>query len=439
MPVPLLDVNAQNHPLSGELEAAFKRILANGQFIMGPDVAAFEEECIPFTGVPDNLGVSSGTDAILLALMALGIGPGDEVLVPAFTFFATAGCVTRVGATPVFCDVCPICFNLDPVHGASLITAKTKAIIPVHLFGQMADMDAIMALAAQHNLFVIEDAAQAFGATYKSKPAGSIGHFGCYSFFPSKNLGALGDAGLLSTNDPALAEKARILRVHGMEPKYHHQAVGGNFRLDTLQAAFLRVKLAHYPAYTAARQANAARYAATLYPIPGVLTADPRDCKCLPQQEARHAAATAHLKSQIPSPISPSVHQPTTSNQQPKPPLSQPSTLNSQPFPSPSLILPAAYPHNSHIWNQYTLRVPGAGRRDALKAHLQSFGIGCEIYYPLTLDQQPCYQSLPSRSELLIAHRLAQEVLSLPAYPEMTAGQQEEGLSSIKNWLGSVL
>lgn len=360
MPVPLLDVNAQNHPLAGELEAAFQRVLRSGQFIMGPDIAAFEQECAPHTGVPHNLGVSSGTDAILLALMALGIGPGDEVIVPAFTFFATAGCVTRLGATPVFADVLPHSFNLDPAHAAALVTEKTKAIIPVHLFGQMADMDPIMALAQQHNLFVIEDAAQAFGATRNGKPAGSIGHFGCYSFFPSKNLGALGDAGLLSSAHPDLAEKARILRVHGMEPKYYHQFVGGNFRLDTLQAAFLRVKLAHYPAYTAARQANAGRYTAA---------------------------------------------------------------LSAAGFPG---LLPIADPKNGHIWNQYTLRLPAPGQRDALKAHLQSAGIGCEIYYPLTLDQQPCYQSLPPRAPLPIAHALAQEVLSLPVYPEMTAAQQDE-------------
>ncbi len=399
MPVPLLDVNAQNHPLASELEAAFHRVLSSGQFIMGPDVAAFEQECATHTGVPHNLGVSSGTDAILLALMALEVGPGDEVLVPAFTFFATAGCVTRVGATPVFCDVCPICFNLDPVHAATLITAKTKAIIPVHLFGQMADMDAIMALAGQHNLFVIEDAAQAFGATYKGKPAGSIGHFGCYSFFPSKNLGALGDAGLLSTYDPALAERARILRVHGMEPKYYHQAVGGNFRLDTLQAAFLRVKLQHYAAYTAARLANAARYTTALSELPAVLIADPRDCKCLPRQEDRQSAGISNFKSQS----------------------------------FPALILPVAYPHNGHIWNQYTLRVPGAGRRDALKAHLQSSGIGCEIYYPLSVDQQPCYHSLPPRAELTVAHRLASEVLSLPVYPEMNQPQQTKVISAVKD------
>ena len=424
MPVPLLDVNAQNHPLAAELTAAFARVLASGQFINGPDVPAFEAECAPFTGVPHNLGVSSGTDAILLALMALGIGPGDEVIVPAFTFFATAGCVSRVGATPVFADVCPICFNLDPVHAAGLITAKTKAIIPVHLFGQMADMDAIMALATQHNLYVIEDAAQAFGATYKGKPAGSIGHFGCYSFFPSKNLGALGDAGLLSTSDPTLAARVRILRVHGMEPKYYHQEIGGNFRLDTLQAALLRVKLAHYPAYTAARQANAARYQAALSPLPGVLTADPRDCKCLPRQDTRHTEAISNLKSQI--------SDSNLENSKLKSEISNPnvqiSNLKSQ---IPRLILPVAYPHNGHIWNQYTLRVPGEGRREALKTHLQSAGIGCEIYYPLTLDQQPCYQSLPPRAALPVSHRLATEVISLPVYPELPPARLEEVIQQL--------
>ncbi len=392
MPVPLLDVNAQNHPLATELEAAFQRVLQSGQFIMGPDVPAFEQECKDFTGVPHNLGVSSGTDAILLALMALGIGPGDEVIVPAFTFFATAGCVTRVGATPVFADVCPVCFNLDPAHAASLITPRTKAIIPVHLFGQMADMDAIMALAKQHNLYVIEDAAQAFGATYKGKPAGSIGHFGCYSFFPSKNLGALGDAGLLATNDASLYEKARILRTHGMKPKYYHQEVGANFRLDSLQAAFLRVKLQHHSTYTAARQANAARYTSLLASTEGVTIANPTDCQCITKQDLRHQSS------------------------------------------SPRIILPVAYPNNSHTWNQYTLRVLGEGRRNALKAHLQSHGIGCEIYYPLTLDRQPCYKSLPYCSDLSIAHRLAEEVLSLPVYPELTSAQQDEVITILQSF-----
>ncbi len=393
MPVPLLDVNAQNDPLAAALEAAFQRVLRSGQFIMGPEVAAFEADCAPLTGCTHNLGVSSGTDAILLALMALGIGPGDEVIVPAFTFFATAGCVSRVGATPVFADVCPICFNLDPAHAASLITPRTKAMIPVHLFGQMADMDALMALAKSHGLYVIEDAAQAFGASAQGRPAGSFGHFGCYSFFPSKNLGALGDAGLLATSDPALAERARMLRVHGMEPKYCHQGVGGNFRLDTLQAAFLRVKLPHYPSYTAARQANAENYRVALSPLPGLVQADARDCQCLPRQAAR---------------------------------------LSQSPAASPRLILPVAYPQNEHIWNQYTLRVPGPGQRDALKAHLLGQGIGCEIYYPLSLDQQPCYQNLPQRSDLPVAHLLAQEVLSLPVYPELSRPQQDEVIAAVQ-------
>lgn len=382
VPVALLDVNAQNHPLSGELEAAFRRVLRSGQFIMGPEVAEFEKETAAFTGVPHNLGVSSGTDAILLALMTLGIGPGDEVIVPAFTFFATAGCVSRVGATPVFCDVQEDSFNLDPAKAASLITPKTKAIIPVHLFGQMADMDEIMAIAAQHGLHVIEDAAQAFGATYKGQPAGSIGHFGCFSFFPSKNLGALGDAGLLSTRDPILAERARILRVHGMEPKYYHQEVGANFRIDTLQAAFLRVKLRHYPAYTAARQINASRYEAALK-------------SSSPFTAAAGDDGIANAK----------------------------------------IVLPASRTERSHIWNQYTIRVIGPGKRDALKAHLQSLDIGCEIYYPLTLDQQPCFRLLSSRTEPATARRLAGEVLSLPIYPELGHQRQEIVCASILEFL----
>ena len=246
MKVPLLDVNAQNLPLERELTETFTRVLHSGRFIMGPEVVALEEEVADFVGASHGIGVSSGTDAILLALMALGIGPGDEVLCPTFTFFATAGCVSRVGATPVFVDACPVCFNLDVEDAASKVTARTKAIIPVHLFGQSADMDAVMELAGKHGLKVIEDGAQAIGSRYKGRDCGSIGDFGTYSFFPSKNLGGFGDGGMLVCNDPDLADKARVLRMHGSKPKYYHKYIGGNFRLDPLQAALLRVKLRHY-------------------------------------------------------------------------------------------------------------------------------------------------------------------------------------------------
>ena len=395
MKVPLLDVNAQNLPLEAELTAAFTSVLRSGQFIMGPEVEAFEKECAAMVEAKHGIGCSSGTDAILLALMALGIGPGDEVIVPTFTFFATAGCVARVGATPVFVDSCPVCFNIDTVKAAAKITPKTKAIIPVHLFGQSADMDAVMALAKAHNLFVIEDGAQAIGAKYKGKPVGSIGHFGTYSFFPSKNLGGFGDGGFLVTNDDALAERARLLRTHGSKPKYYHKMVGGNFRLDPLQAALLRVKLGHYDRYTLQRQANASRYTEQLGALPGVVLADPAHCKCAGTQDAALAAAGAKL------------------------------------------VLPVPYAHNDHIWNQYTLRVIGEGRRDALKEHLTAAGIGCEIYYPVTMDQQECfaYTSDACRSECGTAHRLAGEVISIPIFPELSTAQQDVVIGSIAAWL----
>ena len=270
MNVNLLDLKAQNGALEPELQEAFLRVLRSGHFILGPEVERFERALAEFTGAKHALGVSSGTDAILLALMALGIGPGDEVLCPSFTFFATAGCVARVGATPVFVDSCPVCFNLDVRDAARRITPRTKAIIPVHLFGQAAEMDGVLALARQHGLRVIEDAAQALGATYRGKQVGTLGDFGTISFYPSKNLGALGDAGALLTNDTALFERARILRTHGMDPKYYHRVVGGNFRLDALQAAMLSVKLPHFNGYTVARRRNAALYQDWLSLLPGV-------------------------------------------------------------------------------------------------------------------------------------------------------------------------
>ena len=219
MNVSLLDLKAQNRALEPELQAAFERVLRSGHFILGPEVEQFEAALAAFTGAKHALGVSSGTDAILLALMALGLGPGDEVLCPTFTFFATAGCIARVGARPVFVDSCPVCFNLDLRDAARRITPRTKALLPVHLFGQAADMDGVLELAQAHGLRVIEDAAQSLGATYRGRQAGTIGDCGTLSFFPTKNLGALGDAGALVTNDSALFERARILRMHGMEPK----------------------------------------------------------------------------------------------------------------------------------------------------------------------------------------------------------------------------
>ncbi|HSJ02018.1 MAG: DegT/DnrJ/EryC1/StrS family aminotransferase [Verrucomicrobium sp.] len=395
MSVPLLDVNAQNHPLEAQFTEAFQRVFRTGHFIMGTEVTAFEQEIAGLVGSRHALGISSGTDALLLALMALDIGPGDEVLCPAFTFFATAGCISRTGATPVFVDACPICFNLDVNDARKKVTSRTKAIVPVHLFGQSADMDSIQALAAECGLKVVEDAAQAIGATYKGRSVGTLSEFGCYSFFPSKNLGGLGDGGLLVTEDDALADRARSLRNHGMNPKYYHSDIGGNFRLDALQAAFLRVKIPHYATYTAKRRGNAAYYTERLSQIPGVKIANPAHCGCSETQSRELQAEGVRV------------------------------------------VLPVAYEHNGHIWNQYTLRVIGEGQREALRQHLAGKQIGCEIYYPVTMDQQVCFANLPeaSRTGCEVSHRLAQEVLSIPIYPELSSAQREEVAQGIESIL----
>lgn len=372
MAVPLFDTKIQNNALAADLQAAFARVLASGMFILGPEVQAFERQCADYLGVRHALGISSGTDAILLALMALDIGPGDEVLCPSFTFFATAGCVARTGAKPVFCDVRADTFNLDVADAARRITPRTKAILPVHLYGQAADMEAINALARKHGLKVVEDAAQAVGATQGSRRAGSLGDFGAFSFFPTKNLGAFGDAGLLTTDDDRLAEHARLLRTHGAHPKYYHQFVGGNFRLDAVQAALLAVKLPHLDGYAQRRAANAARYTAHFAKLPGVGT---------------------------------------------------------------TLILPTAQPGNGHIWNQYTLRLPGAGRREALRDWLAARQIGTEIYYPVPLHAQACFAALgQTDADLPVSARLAEEVLSIPIFPELMQAQQDEVIAAISEF-----
>ena len=380
MTVSLLDLSAQHQALEHELREAFARVLKSGHFILGPEVERLEKMVAEFTGAKHALGVSSGTDAILLALMALGIGPGDEVLCPSFTFFATAGCVARVGAKPVFVDSDPVTFNLDVDDAERRITARTKAIIPVHLFGQAADMDRVTALARSRNLRVIEDAAQSLGAVFGTQQTGTMGDFGTISFFPTKNLGALGDAGALLANDDELFQRARILRVHGSEPKYHHHVIGGNFRLDALQAALLGVKLPHLNDYTASRQRNAALYAETLGALPGVGTARATDKKT-------------------------------------------------------ALLLPTVVAGRNHIWNQYTLRVLH-GRRDALRAHLTARGIGSEIYYPIPLHEQQCFAYLGHRpGDFPVAHQLAGEVLSLPIYPELGTTAIGEVCAAIAEFL----
>jgi dTDP-4-amino-4,6-dideoxygalactose transaminase len=269
MSVPLLDLDAQYRPLREEILAAITRVCDSQRFIMGPEIDSLERELCVLLGVKHAIAVSSGTDALLLALMALGITAGDEVVTTTYSFFATAGAIVRVGARPVLVDIDPATFNIDPVQAAAAITPRTRAIMPVHLFGLGADMDPIMDAANRAGIPVIEDAAQAIGSTYRSRPLGTIGAFGCFSFFPSKNLGAFGDAGLLTSEDDELAARARLLRTHGMRPKYYHHLVGANFRMDALQAAVLRVKAPHLAGWTDGRRANAARYR-TLFQAAGL-------------------------------------------------------------------------------------------------------------------------------------------------------------------------
>jgi dTDP-4-amino-4,6-dideoxygalactose transaminase len=258
--VPLLDLKSQYLAIKEEIDAAIARVVDGQHFINGPEVGGLEADVCKYSNVAHCIAVSSGTDALLVALMALNVGPGDEVITTPFTFFATVGAIVRVGATPVFVDIDPATFNIDPNAIAAKITPRTKAIIPVHLYGQCAEMDPILVVARKHNIAVVEDAAQAIGSEYKGRRAGSMGTVGCFSFFPSKNLGAFGDGGAVVTNDAGLASKIRLLRTHGAQPKYFHKIVGGNFRLDTIQAAILQVKLKYLDGWTARRQMNAAFY-----------------------------------------------------------------------------------------------------------------------------------------------------------------------------------
>ena len=369
--VPLLDLNQQNQPLAAELKDTFARVLDSSQFILGPEVTEFERQVAAGVGATHAIGVSSGTDALLLSLMALDIGPGDEVLCPSFTFFATAGSVSRTGATPVFVDSLDDDFNLDLENAARRVTNKTKAIIPVHLFGQAADMDAVQRLASAHDLMVLEDAAQSMGTQFGEKKAGTMGDLCAFSFFPSKNLGGFGDGGMITTNDDALAERVRILRVHGGAPKYYHKAIGGNFRLDPLQAALLRAKLGHLPVYIAKRRANAATYLERL-------------SESTPVREGR-------------------------------------------------LLLPSEMSGRTHTWNQFTIRVTN-GKRDALMEHLAANQIGSAIYYPVPLHRQECFSNLAGvEARLPICEKMADEVLSIPIYPELSTEQIDHVINTIAN------
>jgi dTDP-4-amino-4,6-dideoxygalactose transaminase len=270
-PIPVLDLSPQLQALRSELDAAIARVLESGQFIMGPEVSAFEAEAARYLGVKHAIGVNSGTDALVIGLRALGVGPGDEVLTTPFSFFATAESISMVGAKPVFVDIEEDSFNLDPGKLEAAITEKTRAIMPVHLYGRPADMDAVLEVAARHGLRVVEDCAQSFGARHQGRQTGTLGDVGAYSFFPSKNLGAYGDGGLVVTDDDAVADMARMLRAHGAKKKYHNEILGYNSRLDSLQAAILRVKLPHVDAWNEGRRTAAARYNALLEGVPGVI------------------------------------------------------------------------------------------------------------------------------------------------------------------------
>ncbi len=379
--VPLLDLKPQYALIKEEVEAAIKRVCDSQYFIMGPEIQALETELANYCQSRFALGVSSGTDALLLAMMAIDIKPGDEIITTPYTFFATAGCVARLGAKAIFVDIDPKTFNIDPTRIEASITPKTKAIIPVQLYGQCAQMDSIMAMANRHQLYVIEDAAQAIGAEYQGRRAGSIGHIGCFSFFPSKNLGAFGDGGAVTTNDPDLAERMRILRVHGGEPKYYHKFVGGNFRLDALQAAILRVKLKYLDGWTAGRQRNAVMYN-TLLAASGLTepAGDNAPALTLPF-EAGDPGQYAHRRGSEP------------------------------PF--------AGY---RHIYNQYVLRA--GHRRDALRSFLQERQIGSEIYYPVPLHLQECFAGWGYRpGDYPVSEQAAAETIAIPIYPDLTEEQ----------------
>ncbi|MCM2374358.1 DegT/DnrJ/EryC1/StrS family aminotransferase [Aporhodopirellula aestuarii] len=360
--VPLLDVNRDNAPHREEFIEALTEVLDSGRFLFGPDVTELETELAGYCQVPNVVGCASGSDALLLALMALNIGPGDEVIVPSFTFFASVSCITRLGATPVFADICPGTFNIDPESIESLITDQTKAIIPVHLFGQCAEIDRICQIASGHDIPVVEDAAQAIGAAYNSRPAGSWGTVGCFSFYPTKNLGGMGDGGMMTSCDAAFADRLRLFAGHGMRPRYYHQVVGINSRLDTFQAAVLRVKLRHLGDAIENRSTIADRYDRLL--------------------------------------------------------------TESGLVDNGEITLPVRDSNAFHVWNQYAIRVEN-GRRDELRSYLAERKVGSEIYYPIPMHQQQCFEGMDFRHNgLAETEKASLEVLNLPIFPSLTEAEQ---------------
>ncbi len=376
--IPMLDLAAQNGPLRADIEGAIARVLDGNRFILGPEVEALEREIAEYLGVPHAIGVSSGTDALLISLMALGVDASnmwknvvsheaDEIITTPFTFFATAGSIVRSGAKPVFVDIDPVTFNLDATHVADAVTPRTRALMPVHLFGQPCDMRAIREAAG--DLPIVEDAAQALGARCCEGIVGGLGTLAAFSFFPSKNLGGFGDGGLVTTSNAELAEQVRVLRAHGSKPKYYHSLVGGNFRLDALQAAILRAKLPYLERWTEGRRRNAALY--------------------------DEFFANSGL-------------------------------------PPERLIAPKRV-HEGHVYNQYVIRTD---RRDALKAHLAQAGIATAIYYPLPLHLQPCFEALACPlGSFPESERAAREVLALPIFGELETDGVERIASEIVSFL----
>lgn len=387
MKVPLLDLRKQYQKIRREIGREIGKVLDRQIFILGPTVAAFEKELAVYCEVPYAIGVASGTDALLLSLMALGVSAGDRVLTVSYTFFATGGSISTLGAKPIFVEIDPQTYNMDPNHLEDTLKKirrkadRPKAIMPVHLFGQMADMNAIMNIAGQHGIPVVEDAAQALGACQKGgspsdreagnhgRVAGALGDLGCFSFYPSKNLGGFGDGGMVITRNPELAEKVRILRVHGGKTKYHHEVIGINSRLDALQAAILRVKLKYLNQWSRARRRNAERYALLF--------------------------RKAGLK-------------------------------------PPKIRLPHTVQGNYHIFNQFVIR---ARKRDELRQYLTREGIGSEVYYPIPLHLQICYRDLGYHpGDLPVSEKAAKETLALPIYPELTLGRQRKVVQAIRDF-----
>ena len=381
--VPLVDLGAQLATIRAEVDAALARVLNSNRFILGPEVEAFEAEIASYLGIRHAIGVSSGTDALLVALMALDIGPGDEVITTPFSFFATAGCIARLGARPVFVDIEPTSFLLDVTRLEEAVTNNSRAILPVHLYGECAEMTTVNEVATRHGLEVIEDAAQALGARYGEQSAGQLGHLGCFSFFPTKNLGAFGDGGLVTTEDTASADRIRTLRSHGFAPKYHSKLLGGNFRLDALQAAVLRVKLPYLERWNAARRARATTYNNLL-----------GDCDLI-----RESAG------EIPS--------------------------------SAGVIPPREEVGRRHIYHQYVIRTMAADR-DRLRHWLADRRIATEIYYPSPLHLQECFQQLGyQRGDFPEAERAAAETLALPLYAELTEEMQQQVVDAIRDYYSS--